>query len=427
MAADLHSTLRIRDVLSPVMRRFAPEPDETYRLVGVRLYGEGCYVHTELEGRALKAPTLARLATGDIIYNKMWASKGAFAVVPGALDNAVVTTEFPVFRVRDGHHGAFLRHALASPRFWALAEAWSDGTTDRARLNPTDFLGMPLPSWDLNQQHQLAEVLDHATDAARLTEALVDQLTVQKRQMMARALERGLNASAAMRIQSDRWPMGRLRADVREVPAHWELVRLVSHTTNGRVESGHTPSRKHPEYWGGEVPWLSLADSAELKKLVVDRTVETITEEGLANSSARRLPIDTVVLSRTAVLAQCARLGREMATSQDFVGFVCGERLNPRYLVQLFRQMGREWERLKAGSSPTNKTLYFHVFEGMQILLPPMEEQLAIADLGDAFDNRIVAERAWLSRLRDMHRGLAQDLLTGRKTFPTGPRAANAQ
>lgn len=80
--------------------------------------------------------------------------------------------------------------------------------------------------------------------------------------------------------------------------------------------------------------------------------------------------------------------------------------------------MDREWNRLKEGSSPTLKDIYMSVFERLKILLPPLEEQRAIADVGEAFDRRIAAETRYLAQLREVKRGLAEALLTGRIRLP---------
>jgi type I restriction enzyme S subunit len=109
-----------------------------------------------------------------------------------------------------------------------------------------------------------------------------------------------------------------------------------------------------------------------------------------------------------------------MATSQDFVAFVCGPEVLPGYLMQLFRHMQREWRRLEQGSSPTNKTLYFSVFKNLKVLLPPLKEQAAIAEVGDSFDLRITAETRYLEQLRQTKRGLAQALLSGRVRVVAG-------
>jgi type I restriction enzyme S subunit len=408
------SGTRVRDAVVRISRPTRPESESHYNLLGVRLYGAGAYFHTVVSGDRLRAPVVHRVEEGDLLYNKMWASKGAFALVGAAHAGGVVTSEFPLFRAREGIDARYLRHVFGVPRFWSLAKAWSDGTTDRARLGPADFLVMPLDLLPTECQPAVATVLDVVQAHVQAADRLVTSLVRQKRDVMRSLLTQGTHDHQMVPLPCP-WPLGRVADHVTQMPAGWRLVQLARFA---KLESGHTPSRKHPEYWGGEVGWLSLADSAELRNLTVSQTVETITQAGLANSSARVLPAETVVLSRTAVLAQCSRLGRAMATSQDFAAFVCGEGLDPRYLVQLFRHMTREWDRLKAGTSPTNKTLYFDVFRGLRILLPPPDEQRTIADVGEAFDQRIAAERAYLERLRDLQRGLAQALLSGRVQLP---------
>jgi type I restriction enzyme S subunit len=94
-------------------------------------------------------------------------------------------------------------------------------------------------------------------------------------------------------------------------PPGWRWVRL---TDVARLESGHTPSRKHPEYWNGDVPWLTLPDARAHHGKIITQTSQTISQAGLANSAARLLPADTVCLSRTASVGNVTRLGRPMAT-----------------------------------------------------------------------------------------------------------------
>jgi restriction endonuclease S subunit len=101
----------------------------------------------------------------------------------------------------------------------------------------------------------------------------------------------------------------------------------------------------------------------------------------------------------------------------------------PPFAIRLAHHEG-EWRRLEQGSSPTNKTLYFSVFKGLKILLPPPSEQEVIAEVGESFDERIASEIRYLEQLRIAKRGLAQALLSGRvrvgpsKTSGARPRPA---
>ncbi|WP_291984992.1 restriction endonuclease subunit S [Luteitalea sp.] len=417
---------RLREVLGRERRAFQPREGETYRLLGVRLYGEGCHIHSEVPGSTLKAPSLTRLCSGDLVYNKMWASKGSFAIVGDAQDGASATTEYPVFRPSNGANTNYLRYVLQEPRFWGLAKAWSSGSTDRQRLDPHDFLTMPVPLPSPEEQANIAGVLDSIDLTAQATRIHIEHLARTKHAVMRTLLTKGLAPHKTQLVPlPESWPMGRIVSTVDRMPSHWKLVTM---TKVAKLESGHTPSRQHPEYWNGKIPWLSLGDTTELKKLRVEQTSECVTQAGIDNSSARLLPADTVVLSRTAVRGLCSRLAKPMSTSQDFAAFVCGPEVLPAYLVQLFRHMQREWRRLEQGSSPTNKTLYFSVFKGLKILLPPPKEQAAIAEVGESFDERVATETRYLEQLRESKRGLAQALLSGRLRVGAakGARASGA-
>jgi len=213
--------------------------------------------------------------------------------------------------------------------------------------------------------------------------------------------------------QLSKWQLGRLSPMPSCLPRGWELVRL---TSVARLESGHTPSRRHSEYWDGGIPWVSLHDTAGLDVPEIQSTAQTISTLGLEHSSARILPKGTVVFSRTATVGKSTVIGRDMATSQDFANYVCGSRLHNRYLVHLFRFMEPEWQRLMAGS--THNSIYMPVFQDLQILLPPIEEQSAIAEALSDADALIESLERLVAKKRQLKQGAMQELLTGKKRLP---------
>jgi type I restriction enzyme, S subunit len=405
---------RLGEVLQLQQRAIRPKSGTSYRLAGVRLYGKGCRIQDGTENDAHKAPTLSQIRAGDIIYNKMWASKGAFALVRERFDGCWVTSEYPIFSAKDGCSAEYLRYVFEQPWFWGLAKAWSSGTTSRARLQPRDFLRIPAPIPGSEQERVIVEVLGSQDETMAEARRLLKQLAAAKFWTMRELLTHGHPVFAGrLRPFRESWPMGRIAPKIDKVPAHWALVRL---TDVARLESGHTPSRSRPDYWNGGIPWISLQDTEALEELEISQTRETVSELGIQNSSARILLKGTVVFLRTASVGLCSIMGRDMATSQHFANWVCGPKVDPHYLVQVFRHMTREWRRLQAGSVLPD--VYMPVFENLQILLPPREEQAAIAAGGESFDRRIAAERAYLDQLQETKRGLAQALLSGRKLVP---------
>lgn len=186
-----------------------------------------------------------------------------------------------------------------------------------------------------------------------------------------------------------------------DVPAHWSVVPT---RTVARLESGHTPSRQHPEYWENcTQPWFSLGDVWQIReegRSVIMETAEQISELGMANSAARRLPAGTVMLSRTASVGFAAIMGVDMATTQDFANWVCGPRLVPEYLLNVFRAMRAEFTRLMYGS--THNTIYMPDIQAFRTPLPPRDEQLAIAAFLESETTKIDALVAEQQRLIEL-------------------------
>ena len=162
-----------------------------------------------------------------------------------------------------------------------------------------------------------------------------------------------------------------------EIPAHWEVQRT-KHVA--RLRSGHTPSRQHPEYWVDcTIRWFGLADVWQLRdgrQEYVAETNEKISALGPANSAARLLPKGTVILSRTASVGFSGIMATEMATTQDFVNWVCGESIRPEYLLYVFRSMTHEFRRLTMGS--THQTIYMPDVGKFSTPVPPILEQEGI-------------------------------------------------
>lgn len=203
---------------------------------------------------------------------------------------------------------------------------------------------------------------------------------------------------------------------VGRAPAGWKWRSL---TEVARLESGHTPSRRIPAYWdGGDIPWLSLKDIRGLTgKYVVD-TADKPTALGIQHSSARVLPRGTVALCRTASVGKVAILGTEMATSQDFVNWVCSDQVLPEYLYWAFRGSEETFDVEKQGS--THQTIYMPTVARFQVLLPPVAEQRRIANVLDKADALRAKRRAALVQLDTLTQSIFLDMFGDPVANPRG-------
>ncbi|WP_421857241.1 restriction endonuclease subunit S [Oceanicaulis sp.] len=385
--------------------------DEARKLT-VRLYGKGVIAKRETWGSA--ATKYYRRRSGQFIYSKLDALNGAFGIVPESLDGFESTLDLPAFDFRGEVDPDWLLQSVSRPAFYGRFKFSAIGSRKANRVPVDEFLASKLLAPPVTEQRAIAQAIRTGIDALQAAQNSITLLERAKRDAMRRLLTLGMKGDAAeLTPLKENWVLGRIAEGVEAIPKDWRLVQL---TKYAKLESGHTPSRNHPEYWEGDIPWVSLADTDRFDAPRLLDTTETIGDLGLKHSSARLLPEGTVVFSRTATVGKAAILGRPMATSQDFADWVCGSKVSPRYLLQVFRHMSREWKRLQAGS--THQTIYMPTFKKLQILLPPFDEQEAIADVGEAFDQRIAAERTALDDLRASKDALAQELLSGRVRLP---------
>ncbi len=249
---------------------------------------------------------------------------GRACVVPDGLGPALVKADcFRIRLSRDVILPEYLVAFLNSPGALAQAADRMRGAT-RPRPNLRMLQDTLVPLAPLSQQRGVVDLLS-------------DQLAAVERARAA--AEARLEAAAALTHAHLRRAFCGITPlavdDTRAAPPRgwrWVNLRLVA-----RLESGHTPSRYHPEYWGGDILWLALPDIRAIDGKVAMETAEHTNELGIANSAARVLPPGTVVLSRTASVGFVTIMGRPMATSQDFVNWVCGADLDHRFLAYLLR------------------------------------------------------------------------------------------
>jgi len=154
---------------------------------------------------------------------------------------------------------------------------------------------------------------------------------------------------------------------------NWEWIPLVDIAVMG---TGHTPNRSKPEYWGGDVCWIGIKDARKNHTGTIFGTVQKTNELGLLNSAARILPQNTVCISRTASVGYVVKMGKPMATSQDFVTWTPTEVLDPDWLKWLF--VSEKESLFKFGKGTTHTTVYFSEWLSIHVALPPLEEQKEI-------------------------------------------------
>ncbi len=154
------------------------------------------------------------------------------------------------------------------------------------------------------------------------------------------------------------------------LPEGWRWVKL------GEVcelIGGGTPSRSMPEYFTGNTPWVTPTDINKEQILVIGKSGQSISEAGLKDSSAKLLPVGTVMLTSRAGIGSIAIAGCELTTNQGFINFVCGPEIDNYYLAHWLRANVSLLNEMASGT--TFKEISRGTAKGIKLVLPPIEEQ----------------------------------------------------
>lgn len=173
------ATRTIGDVLSLVKRQVVLDANTTYNLLGVRWYGKGAFVRETKTGREIKAKKLYRVKAGDFIYNRLFAWKASFAIIPEEFDGYLVSNEFPLFECKRGIDPRFVLSYILLPSNIHTVNQLSKGVAgiSRKRFKEHLFLKMPLP--DIPYKEQL-RICNQVGQCSRRIRKLDSEIQRQK-------------------------------------------------------------------------------------------------------------------------------------------------------------------------------------------------------------------------------------------------------
>lgn len=183
-----------------------------------------------------------------------------------------------------------------------------------------------------------------------------------------------------------------------------------------RITSGGTPERSEPSYWGGSVPWVT---TGEIQFNTITDTAEKITEAGLKNSSAKLFPPGTLLMAmygQGKTRGQVAKLGVEASTNQACAAILLHEGHDPDFYFQYF---AFQYEAIRElGNAGTQQNLSGGILKGVDVSVPPIDEQRRIARVLGAWDAAISTTERLLTKSREQKGALSQTLMAPTSRSP---------
>jgi len=127
------STIPLRGVLTQTKNPVQVSPGHDYPIIGVRWYGAGAYVKDVVDAETTQAKKLYRLASGLLVYNRLFAWKGSFALLDESFEGTYASGEFPSFVANEGFDIRYYYFYLLQDRLWEFISAQSTGATANSR------------------------------------------------------------------------------------------------------------------------------------------------------------------------------------------------------------------------------------------------------------------------------------------------------
>ena len=173
------------------------------------------------------------------------------------------------------------------------------------------------------------------------------------------------------------------------------------------ITGGGTPSTNVPEYWNGDIDWYSPVEIG--KNRYVSKSTRKITKLGLEKSSAKLLPIGTVLFTSRAGIGNTAILQAEGCTNQGFQSITPDSKeLDTYFLYTMTPRLKRYGEVTGAGS--TFVEVSGKQMEKMSLVLPSLEEQKQIGRFFRTIDDSITLHQRKLEKLKLNKSALLQKL-----------------
>lgn len=240
----------------------------------------------------------------------------------------------------------------------------------------------------IKEQNKIAEAL---SDVDALITAL-DKKIAKKRLIKQGAMQQLLTGKKRLCGFSDEWTIKRLG----------DLAKM---------NSGGTPDSSNSEYYGGDIPFLSISDITSTNKYI-SRTEKTITEKGLRNSSARIFPIKTIMYAMYASLGKCGIANISLSCSQAILGITPSKNIDTEYLYYILSYIEETVKEF--GQTGTQTNLSKQLVQDLELYLPTdAKEQQAIATILSDMDKEIADLEARRDKYKLIKSGMMQKLLTG--------------
>lgn len=353
---------------------------------------------------AVRAMSDFCLREGDVVLARR-GDMGRCAVVGRSEDGWLCGTGSLIVRSGSRIVPAFLQRVLSSPQVIQRIEDASVGST-MVNLNHSTLHNLLIQKPPLPEQQTIAAALG---DVDALLASL-ERLITKKRDLKQAAMQQLLTGQT--RLPGFSVPSRPEDKPARDgIPQGWTKERIGK---LGNWFSGGTPSMGDERLWNGEIPWISAKD---MKVSKLDDSILHVTPLAVGNGT-RLLPRGALLMVvRGMILAHTFPVAitmRPMAFNQDLKALVVRDGVSSLFVLLSLQLSEPKILSLASESTHGTKRLASADFFAFEILLPSLEEQIAIAAVLSDMDAEIATLEERRDKTKLLKEGMMQELMTGR-------------
>lgn len=364
---------RIGDIYAERSQRGASDME----LLSVTM-NDGVKPRSEIEGKDNSSEDKSNykiVRKGDMVYNSMRMWQGANGISPcDGIVSPAYTVLMPKQEINNGYFAALFKSANLINEFRKNSQGMTSDTWN-LKYPQIETIKIQIPS--VSEQDKVSELFG-VLDARIVAQAqLIESLKKYKR---------GVNN---------------------------QILSQIDNSYNCRLGSvceivgGGTPDTLHTEYWGNTVEWFTPSEIGKTK--YVNNSVRKLSDIGLNSSSAKLLPIGTVLLTTRATLGEMSIAKRECSTNQGFQSLIPHtDRVSSEYLYYM-QIIIKPWCE-KYASGNTFREISKSALSDCIIPIPDRTRQNQIVKLLSSIDMLIGAEESILMSLSKIRHALMQQL-----------------
>jgi len=315
----------------------------------------------------------------------------------GTIGNIALVRENPTFAIKNvalikdtnNINYKFLYHCLESSYIKnQLISGINGGTQKFISLNKIRNIDMPFTV--ALEQQQIGVFFENLDDLIILHQCNLDDIKSLKQSMLQKMFPKNGEDKPEIRFPGFTEP--------------WEQRKLGEIS---EIVGGGTPSTSIAEYWDGDIDWYAPAEIGE--QIYVNSSKKKITKAGLEDSSAKILPIGTILFTSRAGIGNTAILAKNGATNQGFQSIIPIQNvLDTYFLFSMTNQLKRYGEITGAGS--TFVEVSGKQMAKMELMLPSYNEQQQIGAFFKNLDDLITLHQRKLDDLKQLKQALLQQM-----------------